>query len=29
MKKVTNISIGERVFSIEEDAFDVLSKYLK
>ncbi len=29
MKKVTNISIGERVFSIEEDAFDVLQKYLK
>ena len=28
MKRVTNISIGERVFSIEEDAFSVLNKYL-
>jgi len=29
MKKVTNISIGERVFSIEENAFEVLNNYLK
>ena len=29
MKKVTNISIGERVFSIEEDGFEVLQKYLQ
>ena len=28
MKKVTNISIGERVFSIETDAFNILNKYL-
>jgi len=29
MEKVTNISIGERVFSIEEDGFEVLQKYLQ
>jgi hypothetical protein len=29
MKKITNISIGERNFSIEEDAFKILKKYLE
>jgi hypothetical protein len=29
MKKITNISIGEKNFSIEKDAFKVLEKYLE
>ncbi len=29
MKKVTNITLGGRVFTVEEDAFEALSLYLK
>ena len=29
MKKTLNINIGSRVFNIDEDAYDLLSKYLE
>ena len=29
MKKNLNINIGSRVFNIDEDAYDLLSKYLE
>ena len=29
MKKTLNINIGSRVFNIDEDAYDLLSRYLE